>query len=133
MRKKIFPKSNRDYHQDFPKEDYEIIVVDNNSTDKTAEIARSLAPEWSRKQNREYFCRQKGIDSATRDRWQYDADTIVFPEWLSTLRQFLPTKCGWGTGLAMLKPETVCWILFPKNFQLFRWFNFLIGKRMSPI
>ena len=39
----LLPKSLKSvFSQDFPKEDYEVIVVDNNSTDKSAEVAKSF-------------------------------------------------------------------------------------------
>lgn len=73
-------------HQDFPGA-YEIVVVDNNSTDATAEIARSFdvrvvcepAPGVCQ-------ARQRGLAEAQGDIViSVDADTIYPPGWLSRI------------------------------------------------
>lgn len=66
---------------------YEVIVVDNGSHDRTAEIARSFGARLiSYPQKGVVFARQKGADLAEADIIvQADADS-VFPEnWLSTI------------------------------------------------
>src|ERR1035437_8508182 len=92
--------------QDFPKDDYEIIVVDNNSTDKTAEIAKSFGArvvQESKQGNTPAV--KKGMDSATGEIIaNTDADTVVFPDWLSTVKEIFADKDVVGaTGSAYVK------------------------------
>jgi glycosyltransferase involved in cell wall biosynthesis len=118
--------------QDFPKEDYEIIVVDNNSTDKTAEIARSFgARVVTEAKQGNTFAVKKGIDSANGEIvGNTDADTIVFPEWLSTIKTIFADKNVVGaTGLAYVKTgNRLLDFVSRKTFNCFVGFNFLIGK-----
>ena len=68
--------------------DVEVIVVDNNSTDKTAAIANSyggvrVVPE---PQKGLLFARQRGFLSSTGDLLaNIDADTILPPGWVQTV------------------------------------------------
>jgi len=72
----------------YPKENYEIIVVDNNSTDNTKDII-ALFPEvlYLKEDRRGASCaRNKGIASSQHDILVFiDADTVVTPSWLSNL------------------------------------------------
>ena len=72
--------------QNFPKDDYEIIVVDNNSTDKTAEIAKSFGVKViTETKQGNTFAVKKGMDGAMGEIIaNTDADTVVFSDWLST-------------------------------------------------
>lgn len=70
---------------------YEVIVVDNNSTDKTAEVVKSFKDKLNlrlineKKQGRG-AARAKGFEKARGDViLSTDADTIVYPEWINTL------------------------------------------------
>jgi glycosyltransferase involved in cell wall biosynthesis len=82
-------------HQDFTGA-YEIIVVDNNSTDATADIARSfgvrvvseLAPGVCQ-------ARQRGLTEAAGDVViSVDADTIYPPDWLSRIQASFRLRPG---------------------------------------
>jgi glycosyltransferase involved in cell wall biosynthesis len=66
---------------------YEIIVVDNNSTDHTAKIARSFKVRVvSEKRKGISAARQKGAEAARADIIaQTDADTIIDHHWLSEI------------------------------------------------
>jgi glycosyltransferase involved in cell wall biosynthesis len=73
--------------QDF--KDFEIIVVDNNSTDKTREIAKQfgviLVPE---KKQGVAFARNKGAKIAKGEILVFtDADTILPKNWLSRIKE----------------------------------------------
>ena len=70
---------------DYPREYFEIIVIDNNSTDNTPEIVRKF-PEiiyLREKKQGASFARNKGIDRAKNDILVFlDADTTVVKNWL---------------------------------------------------
>jgi glucosyl-dolichyl phosphate glucuronosyltransferase len=78
--------------QDFPKSDYEIVVVDNGSTDRTPEIARhfqQIAPVRYVLENRIGLCvaRNTGWQSAAgRYISFFDDDAIAGSGWLSAIR-----------------------------------------------
>lgn len=75
-------------HQDFPLP-YEIIVVDNNSTDKTKEIAKKFGVRVILElQKGVLFTRDKGIRSATSEIIAMtDADTRPAKNWLLEIYQ----------------------------------------------
>lgn len=68
---------------------YEVIVVDNNSTDKTAELARKMgARVITEKQQGITFARNAGFDAATGDIIaRTDADTIVARDWIERINR----------------------------------------------
>jgi len=72
-------------NQDF--KDFEIIVVDNNSTDKTAEIAKKFGAILLFEKNQGVaFARQKGFQSGRGEIIATtDADTILPKNWLSRI------------------------------------------------
>lgn len=75
--------------QNYPKEDFEVIVVDNNSTDKTGEVAESFKA-------RVVVCKTKGVAAARQAgveaaRGQIiaftDADAFLPESWLRTISE----------------------------------------------
>lgn len=75
----------------YPKSSYEVIVVNDGSTDRTAEIVQRYAGvrliNLSHNLGR-YDCRKKGAESATYPRLLFiDAHSIVDPEILSVLNE----------------------------------------------
>jgi len=67
---------------------HEVIVVDNNSTDETAAIARSYAGVrvLSEKRQGVVYARNRGFDAARGDIiGRIDADTIIEPTWVASL------------------------------------------------
>lgn len=72
---------------DYPKENFEIIVVDNNSTDKTAQIAKSFAAKViGEKQQGYVFGLNTGMRAANNEIIAVtDADTAVSKNWLSEI------------------------------------------------
>lgn len=70
----------------------EVIVVDNNSTDKTVEIAQSypLVRIISEKKQGVGFARTRGFNNVTSDIiGRIDADTVLPPHWTATVRHIL--------------------------------------------
>ena len=77
--------------QNFPKDQYEIIVVDNGSTDKTLDVAKMHADKYPQlvkyviedKIQSSYAARNKGIDSARGELISFvDADMTVSKDWI---------------------------------------------------
>lgn len=73
----------------------EVIVVDNNSTDRTAEVARRypfVTLLHEPKQGR-VFARNRGFDAAESDIiGRIDADTVLPPDWAERTKRFYERK-----------------------------------------
>ena len=103
--------------QDIPKEDYEVIVVDGASKDKTQEIVRSVAKEHNtvrlivEKDGSIARCRNIGIQQSTYNHTAFtDADCVVPSDWLKRLkrgyaRHTVGIKNLAGVGGANIPPE----------------------------
>lgn len=76
-------------NQKFPKDKYEVIVVDNNSTDKTSKIAEKFGAKVVLEKRQGYvFSLQKGMNEAKGDIIAVtDADTKVSSNWLSVIEK----------------------------------------------
>lgn len=90
---------------DFPREDFEIIVVDNNSTDNTIELVKKY-PEiiyLKEQQQGASFARNKGIKQAKGDIIIFlDSDTVVANGWLKNLVEPFKTENIGAVGGAIL-------------------------------
>lgn len=78
--------------QDYPKDRYEVIVVDNNSTDNTSEIAKELGAKVILYKDKKGVSptRQAGSLAATGEIIAgTDSDTKVPPNWLRLIAQDL--------------------------------------------
>lgn len=118
--------------QDFPKDQYEIIVVDNNSIDKTAEIARSFGTRVLIEEKQgNTFAVKKGMDNADAQIIaMVDADTIVDKNWLSEISKVFEDENIVGlTGMGYVKSGNKFIDIFERLFyEYFLKFHFLIGK-----
>lgn len=75
--------------QNFPKDDYEVIVADNNSTDNTVKIAKDFGAGVIQETKQGYvFALNKGMNKAKGDIIAVtDADTKVSSNWLSIIEK----------------------------------------------
>lgn len=75
--------------QTYPKDKFSITVVDNNSTDKTAQIAKKFGVRViSEKRQGNTFALSRGMDEAEGDIVAVtDADTQVDKDWLLTINK----------------------------------------------
>lgn len=73
------------FGQDYPKDKYEIIVIDNNSKDKTADVIKNYLVKYlfESKIQSSYAARNAGIKSARGEIFAFiDADCVADKEWL---------------------------------------------------
>ncbi|MDX9703636.1 MAG: glycosyltransferase [Candidatus Auribacterota bacterium] len=99
--------------QDYPKDKYEIIIVDNNSTDETAEIIKSYSVTYllEDKIQTSYAARNTGIRHAKGEILAFtDADCIADKNWLKEgVKAFADSTIAAISGnMLPYKPET--WI-----------------------
>ena len=118
--------------QNFPKDKYEIIVVDNNSVDKTAEIALSYGAEVIKEEKQgNTYAVKKGMDSAAGEIIaMVDADTIVEKNWLTDIAKVFEDENIVGlTGMGEIKSGNKLLDIFGQKFyEYFLKINFLIRK-----
>lgn len=108
------------FAQTYPVDRYEIIVVDDGSSDDTAAVARSLAHEWPgrlrviRKANGgPASARNAGIAAtdSTGDVIAFlDADCVAEPSWLASLVERLATTGAAGAGGPLRNVAAPGWV-----------------------
>jgi glycosyltransferase involved in cell wall biosynthesis len=119
-------------NQNFPKEEYELILVDNNSTDKTAEIAKSFGARVIKEEKQgNTFAISRGMKSAKGQLIALtDSDTRVSPDWLLAIKEiFKDEKIVAATGTADMDTTSKLFNWLSGDvYEGFVKFNFLIGK-----
>ena len=98
--------------QDYPKESYEIIVVDNISDVSIQQIIQRFDVKYVRENRKgSYFARNKGLELAQGEIAAFiDADCVADPHWLSELLEgFKDPEVG-GIGGKILKLEPQNWV-----------------------
>jgi glycosyltransferase involved in cell wall biosynthesis len=123
----------------------EVVVVDNNSTDRTAEIVRKYP--FARivhesKQGRVY-ARNSGFDGAKSDIiGRIDADTMLPPDWVERVQDFYETEAhfehyaytGGATCYNIRLPRLNAWFQAQIAFRINRWLlghYILFGSNMA--
>ena len=86
--------------QDYPRDKYEIVLVNNNSTDKTEELCKAFQKKYPdihfnycvEKQQGLSYARNKGIEESRGELLVYvDDDATVFPDYLKAYDDFFNT------------------------------------------
>jgi glycosyltransferase involved in cell wall biosynthesis len=78
--------------QNFPRETFEIIVVDNNSTDDTARVARASGADKVvvEKEKGTNIARERGFEESVGEIVAFlDADSVAPPDWLQKIEKSL--------------------------------------------
>lgn len=123
-------------NQGFPHKNYEIIVVDNNSTDKTAQIARKMGAEVIPERTQGYvFALRRGCSQARGGIIAItDADTLVPKDWLKKIYQAYqknPQVVCLG-GRVIYQPKIPLAVLVELLYGLGGWFfGFFLGFNLS--
>ncbi len=96
--------------QDYPKDRCEMIVVDNNSTDRTAAVAQSYPVRYVREDRIQgsYAARNRGIREAQGDIIAFtDADCVASPQWIQQgVAGFTDASVGGVAGAIQPLPPT---------------------------
>lgn len=118
--------------QDYPEDDYEVIVVDNNSEDKTAEVAGKYKV-------RVVECKTKGVSAARQAGAEAargeiivftDADTTVPDGWLTQIgKYFQNEEIAAITGTAVLNKTDRFNNLLAMGFPAFMRIQFFLGRK----
>ncbi|PAY18795.1 hypothetical protein CKO51_14595 [Rhodopirellula sp. SM50] len=95
-------------HQSYPRDRYEIVVVDNGSTDSTPDLVRAAAVQLMTETRRSaYWARNSGIQATNGDFLAFtDADCLVDRDWLSQLMAKANQTDAWVVG-GMIQYEMV--------------------------
>lgn len=100
----------------FPRESFEVIFVDNGSTDRTVELVESFQNVFSLhilKKANVYIAAVRNAGAAVaRGRWYafLDADCEVRPDWLNRASKSVAEGIKGGFGSFYLIPEKSTWI-----------------------
>lgn len=118
--------------QTFSKDDYEVIVVDNNSTDNTVKIAKNFGAKVIKESKQGYvFALNRGMKEASADIIAVtDADTQVYPDWLSVVQKaFYDDKIVIVSGISRVQTGiNVFDFIANSSFKLFTKVTLAIKK-----
>lgn len=112
--------------QTLAKNEYEVVVVDNASTDRTAEIAKRYPVKLIHEPKRSVtVARQTGVNKSHGNIIvSGDADTFYPPKWLTNIKDtFIKNPELIGVG---------GWVYFDKTSTFFN-FSFAIGQQLNLI
>lgn len=118
--------------QDYPEENYEVIVVDNNSNDRTSEVAKGFKVTVVEcKTKGVSAARQAGAGVAKGEIIVYtDADTVVPRDWLTKIsRYFQDEEIAALTGTAVFGKTDWVNSLLAMGYPVFMQLQFLLGKK----
>lgn len=117
---------------------FEIIVVDNNCTDKTAEIATSKGANVIKESQKGIaFARKKGFEEAKNEIIvSTDSDCTFPPDWLEKIvahfddssPENAKTVAVYGIGILNYS-SSISRYLSKVSFEIFLWVNDIIGKK----
>jgi glycosyltransferase involved in cell wall biosynthesis len=103
----------------------EVIVVDNNSTDKTVEIANKypFVKVIHEKRQHQVFAQAAGFNLAKGDIiGRIDADSILPPDWVSKVKEAFNNRDTIAiTGGAIPYDVPLAWI----GIAIFHWYNYM--------
>ncbi|KAA5543818.1 glycosyltransferase [Roseiconus nitratireducens] len=88
------------FDQTFPREQYQVIVVDNGSVDRTCEIVTQAGARLLHESRRSaYWARNRAIENSDSTWLAFtDADCFPDPHWLSNLHQCAKRNNAWIVG-----------------------------------
>lgn len=114
----------------------EVIVVDNNSTDRTAEIAQSYAfvTVVKEPQQGRVYARSRGFNVAKNDIIaRIDADTVLPTDWVAHIRRFYEdpahARSAWTGGAKFYNAPVAPVVNATYNFLSFWLDTLLLGHR----
>lgn len=119
----------------YPKADFEVIVVDNNSTDDTAEIARSFGVTVlvEAEFQSSYAARNRGVRAARGAFIAFtDSDCIVDPQWLAEIDAAIEEGVGCLAGEILSAPPATLVERFSDEIGLLRQRGPLSGWHFKP-
>lgn len=112
-------------NQTFPKQNYEILVVDNNSTDKTAKIAQEAGVKVLTYKEKNIVAAVRNYGAAHVDSpiiAFMDGDSVAEPDWLQSIHDLMQNKKIVAvTGVALpMNGKLLLKFLFESYNQLLR-------------
>jgi glycosyltransferase involved in cell wall biosynthesis len=101
---------------DFARERFEVILVDNGSTDKTIEIAESFQDRLNLRVLQKTGVRISGLRNLGAQEARgtivafLDADCLAKSDWLATILELAPADCVGVVGAHYLLPDDSSWV-----------------------